>query len=247
MEAPIQKFLAGYGLGSPFVEDAKLCASLGNYWPGVSPDASREFQPNKLLGGTVTPWPSNAPMTDQEIGITPAPGGKPMPWDGVRGPSERIVDGRPVAAYQNVMRVDYVDLPGTMTAALTSRVDLAEYTARILAMEAVYWTLGIRGGSYLQSMTEKAKWSVLSFRVADDNDPELLEAEQSLAMKLVGTRRYRFVVFRSTVNADDKPDTEEPAVVLVEMIDRTVLYVSGNVVLYKREDGRWRLDNSMPT
>ena len=246
VEAPIQKFLVGYGLGSPFVEDAKLCASLGNYWPGISPDASREFQPNKLLGGMVTPWPSNAPMTDEEIGITPVAGGKYMPWDGVRGPSERSVDGHPVAAYQDVMRVDYVDLPGTMTAALTARVTLAQYQARILAMEAVYWALGIRGGSYVQAMTEKAKWSVLSFRAATDDDPELAEAQQALAMKLTGPHRYRFVVFRTNENTDEKHDPTDPRIVLIEMIDRTVLYVSGSVVLYKREDGRWRLDNSMP-
>ena len=86
---PVQKFLTGYGLGSPFVEDAKLCASLGNYWPGVSPDATREFQPNKLLGGAITPWPSNTPLTDEELGITAIAGGQYMPWDGVRGPSER--------------------------------------------------------------------------------------------------------------------------------------------------------------
>ena len=246
VRSPIQKFLTGYGLGSPFVEDAKLCASLGNYWPGVSPDATREFQPNKLLGGAVTPWPSNAPMTDEEIGITPAAGGKFMPWDGVRGPTERIVDGRPMAAYQNVMRVDYVDMPGTMTAALTSRVTLAEYEARVLAMEAVYWALGIRGGNYVQAMTEKSKWSVLSFRPAADDDPDLAEAQQALAMKLTGPHRYRFVVFRSNEN-DATRDAAEPPVVLIEMIDRTVLFVSGNVVLYKREDGRWHLDTSMPT
>lgn len=246
VQAPIQKFLVGYGLGSPFVEDAKLCASLGNYWPGISPDATREFQPNKLLGGAVTPWPSNAPMTDEEIGITPVAGDKNLPWDGVRGPSERIIDGNHYAAYQDVMRVDYVDMPKTMTAALTSRVDLAEYEARVLAMEAVYWALGIRGGSYVQSMTEKSKWSVLSFHGADDNDPELAEAEQALAVKLTGPHRYRFVVFRSNVNANDKHDPADPRIVLIEMIDRVVLYVAGNSVLLKRDDGQWRLDTSMP-
>jgi hypothetical protein len=38
---PLQRFMAGYGLGSPFIEDAKLCAALGSYWPGVAPDATR--------------------------------------------------------------------------------------------------------------------------------------------------------------------------------------------------------------
>ena len=66
-----------------------------------------------------------------------------MPWDGVSGPRAATFQGRPVAAYTDITRVDYIDLVGTMTAALTSRIDTDEYLARILAMEAVYWGLGI--------------------------------------------------------------------------------------------------------
>ena len=40
-------FLANYGLGTPFIEDAKLCAAPSTFWPGVSPDSAREFQPAK--------------------------------------------------------------------------------------------------------------------------------------------------------------------------------------------------------
>jgi hypothetical protein len=249
VEAPVQKFLAGYGLGSPFVEDAKLCAALGNYWPGISPDSTREFQPDKLLGGVVYPWPTNAPMTDEEIGIAPAdvPCDKRMPWDGVCGPTERTIDGRRFAAYQDVMRVDYVDMPGTMTAALTSRVTLAEYKARVLAMEAVYWSLGIRGGRYVDTIREKAKWAVRSFRAVADDDPELAKAEQATATKLAGPRRYRFEVFRWRQNPDENRDALNPRIVLIEMAERVVLYVAGNIVLFRRDDGPWRLDTSMPT
>jgi hypothetical protein len=246
-EAPVQKFLAGYGLGSPFVEDAKLCAALGNYWPGVSPDATREFQPDKFLGGGSYPWPSNAPLTDEEIGITPTADGKYMPWDGVRGPSERIIDGRRVAAYADDLRVDYVDLPGTMTASLTARVDLAEYQARVLAMEAVYWSLGIRGGRYLDTIVEKSKWAVRSFAVASADDAELAEAERATGTKLAGPHLYRFEVFRWQKSANDNFDPTAPRTVFVEMSERVVLYVAGSSVLLKRDDGEWHLDNSMPT
>jgi hypothetical protein len=51
---------------------------------------------------------------------------------------------RIVVAYRNVLYVDYIDMPGTMTAALTARIDAPEYKARILALAAVYWSLGIR-------------------------------------------------------------------------------------------------------
>jgi hypothetical protein len=35
--------IAAYGLGSPFPEDAKLCAALNSFWPAVAPDASCEI------------------------------------------------------------------------------------------------------------------------------------------------------------------------------------------------------------
>jgi hypothetical protein len=54
---PLQKFMAGYGLGSPFIEDAKLCAALGAYWPGVAPDSTRTFPPDKRIGGRSIPIP----------------------------------------------------------------------------------------------------------------------------------------------------------------------------------------------
>ena len=66
-----------------------------------------------------------------------------MPWDGVHSPRATMFQERPVADYIDATRVDYIDLVGTMTAALTARIDTEEYLARILAMEAVYWGLGI--------------------------------------------------------------------------------------------------------
>ena len=76
---PLQKFLAGYALGSPFVEDAKLCAALGAYWPGVAPDSTRTFQPDKQIDGMLYPYPTIAPLTDEEIGSAPLPDGRFMP------------------------------------------------------------------------------------------------------------------------------------------------------------------------
>ncbi len=35
------RHLAAYGLGSPFPEDAKLCAALSTFWPAVAPDTAR--------------------------------------------------------------------------------------------------------------------------------------------------------------------------------------------------------------
>ena len=185
-DLPLQKYLTGRGLGSPFVEDAKLCAALGSYWPGVAPDATRQYQPDKLLGGISYPWPTVVPLTDEEIGSAPLADGRFLPWDGVRGPQRRRIGERDYVAYQDAMRVDYIDLLGTMTAALTSRIDGAEYKARILAMAAVYWGLGIREGAVNDVLRAKAAWAVLSFRPAPAGEAELQAAIRATGAALPG-------------------------------------------------------------
>ncbi len=53
-------FYATYGLGSPFPEDAKLCAAANSFWPAVSPDASRTFGRADA--------PTAMPLMDDELG-----------------------------------------------------------------------------------------------------------------------------------------------------------------------------------
>ena len=86
--------LASYGLGSPFPEDAKLCAALSTFWPGVAPDAARTFEPN-------IDWPTVCPLTDEEIGITGN-----NPWDGIMGPKIVQIGNRD---YVEITRFDYGD------------------------------------------------------------------------------------------------------------------------------------------
>jgi hypothetical protein len=255
-DSPLQKFLAGYALGAPFVEDAKLCAAYGAYWPGVSPDGTRTFQPGKELDGIPYPWPTIVPLTDEEIGIVPSAGGRYMPWDGVRGPSARTVDGRRMAAYTDAMRVDYIDLPGTMTAALTSRIGFDEYTARVMAMSRVYWSLGIHDPeierqhpghhelAMIQIVAAKSKWAVLSFQAVAPRDASLAAAERATGARLAGPRRYRFEVFRW---GRQSPDPQDMKVVLVEMLESAVVYVDGGTVLIRRDEGSWTHDTSIPT
>ena len=54
-------YLSSRGLGSPFPEDAKLCAMLNSFWPAVAPDAARTF------GQT----PTGIPLLDTELGLHP--------------------------------------------------------------------------------------------------------------------------------------------------------------------------------
>lgn len=245
-----QRFLAGYGLGAPFVEDAKLCAAYGAYWPGVSPDATRTFQPAKSLSGITYPWPSIAPLTDEEIGIEASAGGGYMPWDGVRGPRVNPDNPRQVI-YNDAHRVDYLDMPGTMTAALTSRIDCDEYTARVMAMSRVYWSLGIHdpefgGGeraAYIRIMRAKSEWAVLSFKPVAPDDALLTAAETATGVRLTGPKRYRFEVF---CWGKQRPDPRDIRVVLVDMKETAVVYVSGDTVLIRRRQGPWRHDTSIP-
>ena len=251
---PLQKFLAGYGLGSPFVEDAKLCAALGNYWPGAAPDGTRVYQPAKRLAGELYPYPTSSPLTDEEIGSAPLADGKFMPWDGVRGPELRTIGGRTVAAYSDELRVDYIDLAGTMTAALTARIDAAEYQTRTLAMEAVYWSLGIHDPDFFKHedpatavakiLRAKAAWAVLSFRVVGAEDANLAAAEKGAGVTFAGPRRYRFHVYRWGAQS---PDPDDMRIVFVDVLEQAIAFVSGNTVLLRRDNGAWAADTSMPT
>jgi hypothetical protein len=256
-ENPLQRFLQGYGLGSPFLEDVKLCAALGSYWPAVAPDDTRTFVPNKYLEGVFYPWPTINPLTDEEIGINPHLDGTFMPWSGVRGPHVRDVNGRSLVAYQDANRADYLDLMGTMTAALTGRIDQTEYQARTLAMAAAYWALGIRDPDFVQAaassqeakagvyrlLRAKADWAVLSFRVIEGSDAELGEAEGATKTKLAESRRYRFHVYRWGKQEADPNDIQT---VLVEMLEQAIIFVSGSTALIRRDTGPWVVDTSIP-
>ena len=228
-----------------------MCAALGNYWPGISPDSTRQYQPDKRTNGIEYPYPSNAPLTDEEIGSAPLPDGSYMPWDGVRGPHAATIDGKPVAVYTDIRRVDYIDIPGTMTAALTSRIDAPEYKARIMAMASVYWALGIRDPDFKgenrvnRIVRAKAAWAVLSFRAVTADDKGLAEAlKQVPGAALPKGRTYAFHVYRW---GKERQDPENFRKVHVEMLEQASAYVAGTTVMLRRGDGPWRIDTSMPT
>ena len=253
-EEELVLYLQNYGLGTPFVEDVKLCAALGSYWPAVAPDSARSFSPNKQAPGFDYPWPAIVPLTDVETGIEPAPNGRPMPWDGVRGPRTVTRGGRRYAAYADIMRVDYITLPNTMTAALLARIDLEETKARVMATERVYWALGVRdpeimaehvgdaAGGRIAVVRAKAGWAVVSFKPAEDG-AELAAAEHEAGARLQGDRRYRYHVYRP---GPDQPAPGDMFTVHVPMTEEHVLYVGGDTVLMKAGNGRWTRGASIP-
>lgn len=259
-DIPPQKFLAGYGLGSPWIEDAKLCAALGAYWPGVAPDSTRAFSPEKVLSGIKYPWPTVAPMTDEEIGIVPTKDGQLLPWDGVRGPQLVQSGAQRHVVYQDMGHVDYITMPNTTTAALTSRISMNEYTTRILAMAAMYWALGIRDADFIADdqrsapvkiIAAKSEWALLSFVKDVSSSREFTDALAATAGGLDPKQTYRFHIFKwgkETVSRDEAtPAGRVRFAKRVEILEEAVAFVSGGKVMIRRNDGPWTLDATIPT
>ena len=177
--------LAAYGLGSPFPEDAKLCAALSAFWPAVAPDAARTFAPG-------TGWPTVAPLTDEEIGIV-----GDVPWDGVAGPRLVHLDGADVVEYPSFAHADYVTntLQGRFSLHLTGRIEEHEYQGRVLAMAHAYLALGVdTEGPPEEVIAAKALWAVLSFGSTDPGEATALTAAADTGVRLTAPL-YRLEAF----------------------------------------------------
>lgn len=210
--------LASYGLGSPFPEDAKLCAALSTFWPAVAPDAARTFQPDPN-------WPTVSPLTDEEIGQIGN-----QSWDGVPGPRRVTRDGRTLIEYADFAHADYIDntLQQKFSISLTGKVDVREYEARVLAMANVYRILGI-------SPQARGQWSVFSFRKVALTDAELQQAQSQAGTTLSGSI-YRFEIYRPG-NSFLSPDDVRKR--LVEIMETVTLFVTPVNILLKRGNGNW--------
>jgi hypothetical protein len=177
-----QPHLAAYGLGSPFPEDAKLCAALSTYWPAVAPDISRTMSPvaeNPELRGSV------APLTDEEIGQIGS-----NPWDGVVGPRVIVENGHRLVEAADFTRVDYVRnaVENRFTARLLARISSDEYKRRVLAAARIHFILG-EGGDIKKT---RPLWFFLSFRSIPPGDPDLQLAQQQGGHVLKGSA-YRAI------------------------------------------------------
>ena len=170
--------LTAYGLGSPFPEDAKLCAALSTFWPAAAPDVTRTFFRVPFANGSV------CPMTDDEIGV----GGDGVAWDGITGPfvvsqnaTERVIE------YPDFDHADYTRaaLNGQFSIAKTSKVSLDDYKHRILATLRCYRAIANQGN--------RRATHIFSFRHANF-DAELNEASMMTGTSLLGPV-YRFELF----------------------------------------------------
>lgn len=135
-------FLTSLGLGSPFPEDAKLCAAIGSFWPAVAPDNGRTFGNEQDVD---IPLVNQLPMLDEELGFHPDHERVRVDevnsyrgWDGEYGPFFEKVDGNLYVNYVAIERSDYVSqaLAGRIRVSLTSEVQSEDLITRRQALNA---------------------------------------------------------------------------------------------------------------
>ena len=216
---PGVNFLAAYGLGSPFPEDAKLCAALSSFWPAVAPDITRTFEPSHR-------YPTATPLPDDLIGIGGEPG-----WDGVRGPKvrRRSVD-YPALAYADYVKAA-LDKDFDISAIGETTVD--QYIARTLTMARAYEVLGVTATS------DKVHWVVLSFRAARDQDPDLLEACAATKTQMLPPHTYRFEIAR--LKGARKHATRFDRRV-VDIAKSVLIFANPSLALRRDARGSWSKD-----
>ncbi len=129
-------FLTSFGLGSPFPEDAKLCAALASFWPAVAPDNGRTFGNQQGFGNQL-------PMLDEELGFHPnherVLSGELRSfrgWDGEFGPFFEKVAAKNFVNFVAIKRSDYVSnaLAGRIRVSLTAEIQSEELIARHQAL-----------------------------------------------------------------------------------------------------------------
>ena len=135
-------FLTSSGLGSPFPEDAKLCAALASFWPAVAPDNGRTFgnEPDRDVN-----LGNQLPLLDEELGFHPNHArvksrelSSYRGWDGEFGPFFEKVGANTFVNFVTIERSDYVSnaLAGLIRVSLTAEVQSEDLIARHQALRA---------------------------------------------------------------------------------------------------------------
>ena len=125
------------GLGSPFLEDVKLCAAANGMWPAASPDAARTFKRKTRTA---------LALTDQELGLSPDSAlakefnqSSSYGWDGEYGPYLSLSNGQVVVNYASIERSDYISnyYLGRMTFAELRTISKDEARKRLAALAKI--------------------------------------------------------------------------------------------------------------
>jgi len=218
-------FVCGYRLGTPFTEDVRICAALGSFWPAVSPDSTRTFEPRGFQ--------THIPTVDSEIGI-----GKVTSWDGVTGP--KVVERGPIrfAEYASYLYTDYTSnaLKNTLSVSHTADVSAEQYQQRILALRAIYRALGCAEVT-LEDEKRQAEWAILSFDAVQRPHAVLSDAEKESSFALRGEIYYCHLYRHGTVSTSIDNLTKRH----VEMLEEIFFFTGTNGVLSKAYLGQWKV------
>jgi hypothetical protein len=212
-------YFNNYGLGSPFPEDAMLCAALSAYWPAAAPDITRTFAPGSR-------YATATPLTDDQLGLTGQD-----PWDGIKGPVIPDANCNEVE-YRQIVYGDYVQaaLDSTFNISTIARTTTREYIARTLVMARAYSALGA------VTREQKREWALLSFMPVKDADTELQTAERQANAKLNRALAYRFKIFRHQPINRKPTDHRNQLVGFDKML---TLYADPQCVLLQDDGGDW--------
>jgi hypothetical protein len=216
--------LAAYGLGSPFPEDAKLCAAINAFWPAVAPDVARSVQnydnPGRLFF-------SVAPLTDNELG-----------WDGTRTPKLVTKGDKQYIEYQANEYTDWTlqALNNKIEIEQLCKIDTNEYKHRVHAMHFSYKGLG------LSSNQQKRNQKLLHFEVIDPTHAESVAAENQTGKKLGGNRLYRLELYSigTTGGGAILEPSENFNTILVQVENKSVVIISPVDLFVSKEGANWQ-------
>jgi hypothetical protein len=215
------EFYQNYGLGSPFPEDAKLCAALNSFWPAAAPDAGRTFPE---LGGKTA-----LPLLDDELGFHPddprVRRGEVRTrrgWDGEYGPFFSK-DGTVNVA--SVARSDYVRnaVEGRLVPGRLAEIDTREILSRMDALRFC-----IRSIPPADTVANTELWLV-SARAVDD-----WSARPDRASERLSGPGYLFIFARPV--GDSQP-TRDPRRRRMQVKQVTTCQIAGTSLCWRAGDG----------
>jgi hypothetical protein len=224
-----QLHLSAYGLGSPFLEDAKLCAALSTFWPAAAPDIARSY--------AIEGWPSICPLSDEEIGQIGE-----NAWDGIPGPKRVQRHGKDYVELPDFNHVDYVTqgLLGKFNIAAIGQINIEEYQHRVDAMWHIY--------KILNALLSKPKWRVLSFRQITKQEPNFIK---DLSNNV--TQTMQEPIFSVTIYHRGKLETSDDNKTVFEEITReNKFYVDSHTprqIWRKKGEAAWQVvthENEVP-
>ena len=221
VDAPFTNVLCGYQLASPFTEDARICAALGSYWPGVAPDSTRTFEPRSVSATVI-------PLTDHEIGLQGGPA-----WYGRSGPTLIDVQGEPRVQYNAYEYSDYTQaaLAGQLSLAVTGQTSTEDYHQRVLGMRRAYQAVGAGSDN-----EQRKRWPLLSFRRVHIPDDAFEAAQHEAGLRLEGTVHY-YRLYKHGAITTPADDFKLRHVALEQQVE---LYMSEDALLIRHDGALWR-------